>query len=165
MTTRTQWLRNDADSHRNRFILQGLSFGAEECEPGWVCRIRLRPVMNTEDTVNHILVDGNAESQRDLLGDTGTTPVEITPFQFNDCVDEFFIRSFRARRTPALERKQYAVLSFSQHVVEMQQCGWLQDDGGTQNACLVHQKGAQTGDETLSGAQVGSTLAAAIEDA
>jgi hypothetical protein len=43
-----------------------------------------------------------------------------------------------------------------------------------QNSCLswstswytrVHEKGAQTGDETLSGPQVGSTSAAAIEDA
>ena len=48
--------------------------------------------------------------------------------------------------------------------VETQQRGWLQDDGGTQNATQVHAKGAQTGDETLSGSQVGSTLAAAIED-
>ena len=79
--------------------------------------------------------------------------------------DEFFMRSFRARRTPALERRQYTVLSFSQHVVEMQQRGWLQDDGGTQNTRRLHEKGAQTGDETLCGAQVGSTLAAAIEDA
>jgi len=46
----------------------------------------------------------------------------------------------------------------------MQQRGRLQDDGETQNACRVHEKGAQTGDETLSGPQVGSTLAAAIED-
>ena len=120
--------------------------------------------MNAEDTANHILVDCNAESQRDLLGDSGTTPVEFTPFQFNDCFDQFFTRSFQARRTPALARKQHAVLSFGQHVVQMQQRGWPQDDGGTENACLVHQKGAQTGDETLSGAQVGSTLAAAIED-
>jgi len=106
-----------------------------------------------------------AQSQRDLLGDAGTTPVEIAPFQFNDCVDEFSLRSFRARRTPALARKQHAVLSFGQHVVEVQQRGWLQDDGGTQNACRAHEKGAQTGDETLCGAQVGSTLAGAIEDA
>ena len=120
--------------------------------------------MNAEDTANHILVDGNAESQGDLLGDAGTTPVGITPFEFNDCVDEFFMRSFRATRTPALARKQHAVLSFSQHLVEMQQRGWLQDDGGTQNACRVHEKGAQTGDDTLCGAQVGSTTAAAIED-
>jgi hypothetical protein len=121
--------------------------------------------MNPEDTANHIFVDCNAESQRDLLGDAGTTPVAITPFQCNDCVDEFFLRSFRARRTPALARKQHAVLSFGQHVVEIQQRGWLQDDGGTQDACRVHEKGAQTGDDTLCGAQVGSTLAAAIEDA
>ena len=105
--------------------------------------MRFRPVMNAEDTANHILVDGNAESQGDLLGDAGTTPVEIPPFQFNDGIDEFFIRSFRAGRTPALVRKQHAVLLFGQHVVEMQQRGWLQDDGGTQNACRVHEKSAQ----------------------
>jgi hypothetical protein len=121
--------------------------------------------MNAEDTANHILVDCNAESQGDPLGDPGTTPVEIAPFQFNDCVDEFFIRPSRARRTTALARKQHAVLSFGQHVVEMQQRGWLEDDGGTQNARWVHEKGAQTGDEALSGSQAGSTLAAAIEDA
>ena len=40
----------------------------------------------------------------------------------------------------------------------------VQDDGGTQNASRVHEKGAQTGDETLCGAQVGSTLVAAMED-
>src|SRR6516165_9596590 len=145
--------------------IQGIIIGAaEEGEPGWASRTRFRPVMNSEDTANHILVEGNAESQGDLLGDAGTTPVEITPFQFNDGVDEFFMRSFRARPTPALERKQHAVLSFGQHVVEMRQRGWLQDDGGTENACRVHEKSAQTGDETLCGAQVGSTLAAAIED-
>ena len=87
------------------------------------------------------------------------------PFQFNDCVDELFIRSFRTRLAPALARKQHAVLSFGKHVVQMQQRGRLQDDSGTENACRVHEKGAQTGDETLCGAQVGSTLAAAIEDA
>jgi hypothetical protein len=74
----------------------------EEREPGWASRVRFRPVMNAQDTTHHILTDFNAESQRDLLGDSGTTPVGITPFQFNDCVDEFLTRSFRARVTPAL---------------------------------------------------------------
>jgi hypothetical protein len=115
--------------------------------------------MNAQDTTNNIFVDFNAESQRDLLGDSGTTPGGITPFQFNDCVDEFFIRSFRARLEPALGRKQHAVLSSRQHVVEMQQSGRLQDDGGAYNACRAHKKGAQTGDDTLCGVQVGSTLA------
>jgi hypothetical protein len=120
--------------------------------------------MKTQDTANDILVDLNAESQRDLLGDSGTTPLGITAFQFNDCVDEFLIRSFRARLTPALGRKQHAVLSLPQHTVEMQQSGRLQDDCGTQNASRVHEKDAQAGDDTLGGAEVGSTLAAAIEN-
>src|SRR6516225_5638142 len=138
---------------------------AEEGEPGWASRIRFRPVMNAEDTANHILVDGNAESQGDLLGDAGTTPVAIPPFQFNDGVDEFFMRSLRARRTPALVRKQHAVLSFGQHVVEMQ-LAWMAS-GRWRNAERVpgSSKGCTDRDETLCGAQVGSTLAAAMEDA
>src|SRR5215472_6555531 len=137
----------------------------------WTRRPRLPPwaglksKWGTRRGQRNIFVDSNAESRRDLLGDAGTTPVEIAPFQFNDCLDEFFLRSFRAGRTPALARKQHAVLPFGQHVVEVQQRRWLQDDGGTQNACRLHEKGAQTGDDTLCDGQVGSTLAAAIEDA
>jgi hypothetical protein len=59
---------------------------AEEREPGWASRIRFRPVMNAQDTANYILVDFSAESPRDLLRDSGTTPVEITSLQFNNCV-------------------------------------------------------------------------------
>jgi hypothetical protein len=42
--------------------------------------------MNAQDTANNILVDFSAESPRDLLRDSGTTPVEITSLQFNNCV-------------------------------------------------------------------------------
>jgi hypothetical protein len=84
--------------------------------------------MNAQDTANNILVDFNAESQRDLLGDSGTTPVGITPLHFSYCVDEFSIRSFRARRMPALGRKQQAVFSLRQHAVELEQRRRLQDD-------------------------------------
>jgi hypothetical protein len=105
--------------------------------------------MIAQDTANNILIDFNAESQGDLLGDSGTTPLGIMPFQINDCVDEFLIRSFRARLTPALGRKQHAVFSLRQHAVEMQQSGRLQDDCGTQNASRVRKKSAQTGDDTL----------------
>ena len=126
--------------------------------------LRFRPVMNAQDTANDILVDLDGESQRDLLGDSGTAPVGITPFHFNDGVDEFFLRSIRARPTPTLGRKQHAVLSSPQHVMEMQQSGRLQNDGGAENACRAHEKGAQTGDDTIRGAQIWRTLAAAIED-
>ena len=46
----------------------------------------------------------------------------------------------------------------------MKQGGRLQNDGGTENACPAHEKGPQTGDNTIRGAQVRRTLAAAIED-
>jgi hypothetical protein len=68
--------------------------------------------MDAQDAANHILVDLDAESQRDLLGNAGAAPVGITPFHGNDGLDEFFPRSLRARPTPALGRKQQAVLPF-----------------------------------------------------
>jgi hypothetical protein len=120
--------------------------------------------MNAQDTANNIFVDLDGKSQPDLLGNSGTAPVGITPFHFNDGVDEFFLRSIRARPSPALGRKQIAVLSSPQHVMEMQQSGRLQNDGGAENAYRAHEKRAQTGDDTIRGAQIGRTLAAAIED-
>jgi hypothetical protein len=48
--------------------------------------------------------------------------------------------------------------------MEMQRSGRLQNDGGAENACRAHEKGAQSGDDTIRGAQIGRTLAAAIED-
>jgi hypothetical protein len=50
-----------------------------------------------------------------------------------------------------------------QHTVQMQQSGRLQNDGGTENTCPAHEKGTQTGDDPIGGAQVRRTLAAAIE--
>jgi len=46
----------------------------------------------------------------------------------------------------------------------MEQGGKPQYDGGAEDACWTHEKGEQPGDEAIHGAQVGRTLAAAIED-
>jgi hypothetical protein len=46
----------------------------------------------------------------------------------------------------------------------MQQGGRLQNDGGTENTYPAHEKGTQTGDDPIGGAQVRRTLAAAIDD-
>ena len=70
----------------------------------------------------------------------------------------------RAASTPALGRKQQAVLSFPQQVVQMQQGGGLQHDGGTEDACRAHEEDEQAGGDAIRGAQVGPTLAPAIED-
>ena len=85
-----------------------------------------RPAMNAQETANNVLVDLDAESQRDLLRDAGTTPVGITPFHCNDGIDEGFLRSLRPGPPPTLGRKQHAVLSFPQRTVQMQQSGRLQ---------------------------------------
>ena len=44
-------------------------------EPGRTSRIRFRPVTDAQDAANNILVDVDAESQRDLLGNAGAAPV------------------------------------------------------------------------------------------
>jgi hypothetical protein len=66
---------------------------------------------------------------------------------------------------PTSGGKQHAVLSFGQHVVEMQQSGRLQNDGRAEKASPAHEEGAQTGDDTVSGSQIGRALSAAIKDA
>jgi hypothetical protein len=99
-----------------------------------------------------------------LLGNAGTAPVGITSFHFHDDIDEFFFRSLRSWPTRAPGRKQLAVLSFPQHIVEMQQSCRPQNDGRTKKAGRAHEKGAQTGDNAIGWAQVWRTLASAVED-
>ena len=120
--------------------------------------------MNAQHTTNNVLIDLHTESQRDLLSNAGTTPAGIPPFHCHDGLDEVLVGSLRARPTAVLGRKQHAVLSFAQHTVETQQSGRLQNDGGTKDACRAHEQRTQPGDNPIRGAQVGRTLAPAIED-
>src|ERR1700737_4768459 len=99
---------------------------SDKAKPGRTSRIRFRPVMNPQETPHNIFIDVDAESQRDLLSDAGTTPTGIMTFHCNDGVDEVVLRSLRARATPALVRKQQAVLSCLQHTVEVQESGGVQ---------------------------------------
>jgi hypothetical protein len=65
---------------------------------------------------------------------------------------------------PALGRKQQAVLSFPQQVMETEESGRLHNDGGTNDTCRAQEKGAQSDEDTIRRAQVGRTLTAALED-
>jgi len=69
-----------------------------------------------------------------------------------------------AGSTPALGRKQQAVLSFPQQVVQRQPGGGLPHDGGTEDACRAQEEEEQAGGDAIRAAQVGPTLAPAIED-
>jgi len=86
---------------------------------------------------------GYSAPHPDLAAECENSPTGIAPLHGHDGVNEFFVRSLRAGATPALGRKQHAVLSFPQQVV--QQGGGLQNDGGTEDACRAHQEGEQTG--------------------
>ena len=98
ITTRTQHVLRVADSHRKRSQLHKLSFvWPRNVSQEGPADIWLRPVMNAQDSANNILVDLDAERQRDLLSNAGTAPVGIAPFRGNDGVDEVFLRSLRTR--------------------------------------------------------------------
>ena len=101
---------------------------------------------------------------RDYSGPQGTAPTGVTSFHGNYGIDEVFVRTFRTRPTPPFGRKQDSVLSFSQHAVEMQQSGRFQNNSGTKDTCRAHEQRSQPGDDPIGGAQVGRTLAPAIED-
>ena len=69
---------------------------AEKGEPGLTLRVWVRLVVRTQDTANHVFINVDEESQRDLPGNAGTAPVGITSFHCHDEIDEFFFRSLRA---------------------------------------------------------------------
>jgi hypothetical protein len=52
--------------------------------------------MKAQHTADNILVDLDAESQRDLLSNAGTAPTRIPSFHRHDGVDEVFLGSLRA---------------------------------------------------------------------
>ena len=51
--------------------------------------------MHCQNATYDVFVDLDTEGQRDLLGNSRAAPTGITPFHFNDGIDEFFGRSFR----------------------------------------------------------------------
>jgi len=111
-----------------------------------------------------VFVDLDTEGQRDLLGNSRAAPTGITPFHFNDGIDEFFGRSFRTSPTAVFGGEQLSVLSFDQHLVEMQQSRRPENDRGSHNPCRTHEKGAQTGDDPIRNAEVGSSFPTAIQN-
>ena len=77
--------------------------------------------MCCENPADHVFVDVDAECQDDLLGNSLTAPSAITPFHFEDRVDQFFRRAFGTWPTDSFRGKQESVLSLDQHFMKMQQ--------------------------------------------
>jgi hypothetical protein len=86
---------------------------AQERQPGGTTRVLSRPIVTGENSPNHVFVDLNVERQGDLLCDSRRTPVGITLLHFDDRMNEFWARSFRAGIPRAIRREQHAVLSLA----------------------------------------------------
>jgi len=128
-------------------------------EPGWTAGSRVPVGMNAQDTANHILVDLNAESQRDLLGNSRTAPVGITSFHFDDGVDELWFGPFGPDRRPRLGENQQAIFSSAEQAVE-DAAEWKTSDttSRTGNAFRAHEQSTPTSDDTIRARRLGARL-------
>jgi hypothetical protein len=75
---------------------------AQESQPRRTTGGLSRPVVMGENPSNHVFVDLDVKRQGDLLGDSRTSPVGITPLHFDDRMNEFCARSFRAWLSSAI---------------------------------------------------------------
>jgi hypothetical protein len=91
---------------------------AQESQPGGAIEILSRPVVIGENPSNHVFVDWDVERQGDLLCDSRTAPVGITLLHFDDRMNEFWARAFRAGLPTAIREEQQAVLLLAQGFVK-----------------------------------------------
>ena len=63
-------------------------------------------VMGGQDAPDHVFINGDAESQGNLLNDSRAAPGWIAQFRADNGIDEFFGGSLWTGLTPALRRKQ-----------------------------------------------------------
>src|SRR5689334_10591215 len=111
--------------------------------------------MRAEHTAYNILVNLNAESQRDLLRDSRAAPSRITPLHFEDCLNQFFLRSLPARFASLLWREQKAIFSGDQNIMEMKKRRRFYNDCRANNTCGSDQKRTDSSDEPIQCTQIG----------
>src|SRR5260370_26389236 len=81
MTTRTQWVRNVADSHWNRSMLHRLSFmWPRNVSQEGAIGVLSRPIVMGENPANHVFVDWDVERQGDLLAIRGQPQLGLRCF-------------------------------------------------------------------------------------
>ena len=102
---------------------------ANEGQPGWPPGVLFRSVVTGENPSNHVFVDGDVESQGNLLSNARTAPGGIALLHLDNGFNEFFVGSFWAGPTPALGGEEPAILSVPQSLVEAQEGRRFQNDG------------------------------------
>lgn len=117
-----------------------------------------------KNTPHNILIDLNAESQGQLLGNSATAPARIELFDFNECLDEFRRRSLRPRLSASFRREQTLILSLHQRCMEGEDGGRLQCDRNTEQPAGIIEEYAKAGDDAVQRAEVGCALVAPVKD-
>src|ERR1017187_5520567 len=82
-----------------------------------------------ENPSNHVFVDGDVESQGNLLSNARTAPGGIALLHLDHGFNEFFGGAFGAGPTPALGGEEPAILAVPQSLVEAQEGRRFQNDG------------------------------------
>jgi len=77
-----------------------------------------RQVVMGKNPANHVFIDLNVERQGHLLGDSRTAPGGITLLHFDDHLDEFCARSFRAGLPTTFRGEQHPVLALAHSFVK-----------------------------------------------
>ena len=75
---------------------------SNEGQPGWTTGVLSRPIVAGENPSNNVFVDGDVESQGNLLSDSRAAPGGIALLHLDNSVDEFFVGSVWSGLTPVL---------------------------------------------------------------
>jgi len=75
---------------------------ANKGQPGWTTGVLFRPIVAGENPSNNVFVDGDVESQGNLLSDARTAPGGIALLHLDDGFNDFFAGSLWSGRTSAL---------------------------------------------------------------
>src|SRR5262249_5526945 len=126
----------------------------EHGEPGRPRRVWLRSGPRGENAAHDILVDGNVESQVDLLRDPWAPPLRISPCPVDDGGTKVAARSPRPRLLPCRGREQKAIFPRLQRPMKAQEGRGLQHDRGTDQPRRTHQERADAGNESIGEAEI-----------
>src|SRR5207244_11677425 len=118
---------------------------SNEGQPGWPPGVLFRSIVTGENPSNRVFVDGDVESQGNLLSNSRTAPGGIALLHLDNGFQEFFVGSFWAGPTPALGGEEQAILSVPQSLVEAQEGRRSQNDGRTDQPGVASEERTQDG--------------------
>jgi hypothetical protein len=124
---------------------------AQEGQPRGPADVRFRSVVTGENPSNHVLVDGDGESQGNLLSDARAASGGIALLGGDDRINEFFGGTLGTGLTPAFRGEKQAVLALVQDLVKVQKGQRPENDGGMDQAGGAKEESTQADDEAIGG--------------